>query len=558
MTEKETRDVCSPLSAGQSKQADNLEREIEGQAIEMDEQQIQSHHTTSSQPLASKARTTALVVTLTGAAFLNTLTVQAVVIVLPTIGKALNIPVARQQWIVSAYSLSFGCFLLLWGRLADVYGKRLIFILGSLWVAILTLINPFATNEIAFDLLRGLQGIGAAANVPTAIALISATFPSGSARNYAFSIYASGAPMGSIMGNLLGGLVAQYGSWRWIFWILSIMAFIVTAAGYFIIPKLPPQPASDVKSSIDWIGAFLVTVGVLVLLFAMAEGNVVGWSRPYIPVLIVLSVLFIVTFVFWQLYLEQRSERQPLMKVTMFKRTRVSAAMLAMAVFFSAFNNYLIFSTYFYQEYLGLSAIQTTVRFVPTGVVGILTILVTSRALARVPINILLMWGMACVGLANLGSPPQRADLWRLFYLRESFPARIMLTETSMKAVPIPPTETYWAYGFPAMCLAVFGADTLFPALLVLVAHNLPPEDQALGGGLINALGQIGRAVGLAIGTAIQVAVQSSREGSNVVDIDGNVGDHAYLQGLHAAQWLNKFVTIVLLSWQCLETPLKL
>ncbi|THW82359.1 drug resistance protein [Aureobasidium pullulans] len=549
-----------------SKQADNLEREIEGQAIEMDEQQIQSHHTTSSQPLASKARTTALVVTLTGAAFLNTLTVQAVVIVLPTIGKALDIPVARQQWIVSAYSLSFGCFLLLWGRLADVYGKRLIFILGSLWVAILTLINPFATNEIAFDLLRGLQGIGAAANVPTAIALISATFPSGSARNYAFSIYASGAPMGSIMGNLLGGLVAQYGSWRWIFWILSIMAFIVTAAGYFIIPKLPPQPASDVKSSIDWIGAFLVTVGVLVLLFAMAEGNVVGWSRPYIPVLIVLSVLFIVTFVFWQLYLEQRSERQPLMKVTMFKRTRVSAAMLAMAVFFSAFNNYLIFSTYFYQEYLGLSAIQTTVRFVPTGVVGILTILVTSRALARVPINILLMWGMACVGLANLfdaaqlsrGSPPQRADLWRLFYLRESFPARIMLTETSMKAVPIPPTETYWAYGFPAMCLAVFGADTLFPALLVLVAHNLPPEDQALGGGLINALGQIGRAVGLAIGTAIQVAVQSSREGSNVVDIDGNVGDHAYLQGLHAAQWLNKFVTIVLLSWQCLETPLKL
>lgn len=106
-------------------------------------------------------------------------------------------------------------------------------------------------------------------------------------------------------------------------------------------------------------------------------------------------------------------------------------------------------------------------------------------------------------------------------------------------AVPIPPTETYWAYGFPAMCLAVFGADTLFPSLLLLVAHNLPPEDQALGGGLINALGQIGRAIGLAIGTAIQVAVQSKYEGPNAADADGNVGNHAYLQGLHAAQWLN-------------------
>lgn len=183
------------------------------------------------------------------------------------------------------------------------------------------------------------------------------------------------------------------------------MAFIVTAAGYFVIPSPPPRPNTSVKNSVDWIGAFLVTVGVLVLLFALAEGNVVGFGKPYIPVLIVLSISFIVTFAVWQLYQEKRTERRPLMKVTIFKRIKVSAAMLAMTVFFSAFNNYLIFSTYFYQEFLGLDAIQTTLRFVPTGVVGTATVFVTSQLIARVPINLILMWGMACVGLANLWVP---------------------------------------------------------------------------------------------------------------------------------------------------------
>jgi hypothetical protein len=106
----------------------------------------------------SKARCIALVATVTGASFLNALSTQSVVIILPTIGKDLDIPVSRQQWLVSSYSLAFGCFLLIWGRIADIYGKRLIFILGSAFVIPVTAINPLLPNEIAFNLFRGLQG----------------------------------------------------------------------------------------------------------------------------------------------------------------------------------------------------------------------------------------------------------------------------------------------------------------------------------------------------------------------------------------------------------------
>ena len=208
--------------------------------------------------------------------------------------------------------------------------------------------------------------------------------------------------MGSVMGNLLGGVLAQYASWEWIFWVLAILATIVTTAGYFVIPLPPPSPQPTVKHPFDWIGGFLITVGVLVLLFALAEGNVVGWSKPYIPVLIVVAILLIVGFVFWQLRLEKQPDRRPLMKVSIFKNIKISAAMLTMSAFFSAFNNYLIFSTYFYQEYLGLSAIQTTLRFIPTGVVGVITVFVTSKMIARIPINYILVWGMACVGISVL------------------------------------------------------------------------------------------------------------------------------------------------------------
>ena len=90
---------------------------------------------------------------------MQTLSIQAVVIILPTIGRDFNIPETRVQWIISAYTLTFGCFLLLWGRIGDIYGKRLVFILGTLWVAITTAINPFLPNEIAFDIFRGLQGL---------------------------------------------------------------------------------------------------------------------------------------------------------------------------------------------------------------------------------------------------------------------------------------------------------------------------------------------------------------------------------------------------------------
>ncbi|KAK3353320.1 major facilitator superfamily-domain-containing protein [Lasiosphaeria hispida] len=462
----------------------------------------------------SKGRCIAIVATVTGASFLNTMSGQAVVIILPTIGRDLNIPEARVQWVVSAYSLAFGCFLLLWGRIADIYGKRKIFIWGSAWVAVTTAANPFLPNEIAFDLFRGLQGLGAAANVPTAIGILATTFAPGKAKNYAISCYAAGAPLGAVFGNLIAGFIAQYRSWKWVFGVIAIMAAAVTVAAIAIIP--PPkhtllQEGASVKASVDWIGAFLITAGLFALLFALTEGNVVGWSMPWVPVLIVISLALVVLFVSWQRHLENTGKRAPIMKVSVFHSKRFSAAMATMALFFSSFNGFLMYATYFFQDYQGLSPLETTLRFIPTGVVGVITAAIVSQLLAVVPTYMMLAVGNLCVSVACM-----------LF------------------AIPIPSDTTYWAFGFPAMILSVFGADITWPCLILFTSHSLPQEDQALGAALVNAMGQVGRAISLAIATAIQTAVMAKERGVSVEHV-GRVEqwETASLLGLRAAEWCN-------------------
>ncbi|KAH6712856.1 major facilitator superfamily domain-containing protein [Leptodontidium sp. MPI-SDFR-AT-0119] len=458
----------------------------------------------------SKGRCIALVVTLTGASFLNTLSGQAVVIILPHISHELDIPDTRQQWIVSSYVLAFGCLLLLWGRIADIYGKRLIFIFGSIWVTICCIVNPFLPSEIPFDVFRGLHGLGAAANIPTAIGILGTTFPPGKAKNYAFSAYAAGAPLGSVFGNIISGLIVEWASWKWVFGALAIMAGIISVAGMLFIPAPPTMSAAEgllrsKMAAVDWIGAALITIGLLTLMFALTEGNIVGWKTAWVPTLIVISILVIICFGFWQHYLETRTTRPPLVKISIFRNWRFSAVMAIMCLFFGAFNNYLIFATYYFQDYQGVS--------------GVAIAFIVANLLSRIPTFFILALGHVCVCIALL-----------------------------LYAVPIPPSTSYFAWGLPAMVLSVMGADTAWPCLTLFTSRSLPQEDQAVGGALINSAGMFGRAIALAIATAVQSSTMASARDVNLKDV-GPVKpwDGPSLKGLRAASWVSFGIAVLAL-----------
>lgn len=237
-------------------------------------------------------------------------------------------------------------------------------------MTITSILVPVIPNEIGFDVFRGLQGLGAAAMVPTAIGILGTTFPPGKAKNYAFSCYGGGAPLGGVFGNIFGGVLGQYLEWKWVFWIFGILTAIVTVAAIYVIPPAPVKREPKLAKEVDWIGGAIVTIGLIILLFALSEGNVVGWDTPWVGTLIGVSILLLAAFGLWQHYLETKTERRPLMKVSIFKNIRFTAANIIMLLFFTSFNNFLIYATYWFQDYQGLSIIQTTLRFIPTGVTG--------------------------------------------------------------------------------------------------------------------------------------------------------------------------------------------
>ncbi|CCF42000.1 drug resistance protein [Colletotrichum higginsianum] len=404
----------------------------------------------------------------------------------------IGIPAARQQVVVSIYNISTGSLMLLWGRIADIYSRRLVYLAGSSLFTVSNLCLPFTKYEIPFHIVRFLQGMGAAAIIPSGIGIIASTFPRGKARNNAYVCISAVASVGSVLGNIFGGVIGSLLSWEWVFWIPAILAAVATVLAYF---------------GVDWIGGVLVSSSLVLLLAAFTQANVIGWSTPWIPPLIVGSVLLLAAFCFWQHRLEKLNDRakEPLVRVSMFRNLQFSALFVLVGCFYASFNSFLVFVTFFYQDYLALGEIDTTLRFLPAGIAGFLISFAVSPALSRIRAFYILVLGLACSVISPF-----------------------------IMAVPIPPSTSYWAYGFPAMCLCL-SIEVVWPVVSLLIAARLSTADQGMGSGLLQSVNNVGRALGLAIATAVQTKTQ----GFDEADVDTFEGSAGFLYGVRAAQWTN-------------------
>lgn len=183
--------------------------------------------------------------------------------------------------------------MLFWGRAADVYGHRPVYLFGFLLFTISTLCLPFCSSDIPFYLLRLIQGVGGAAIIPAGLGIVGTTYPPGATRKRAYAVIIGFASLGSVMGSLLGGIIGGCLGWKSVFWIPALLSALATCVAALSTSSFPLWKSHTNSNSVDWLGAVLISTGLLLLLIAISEGPEVGWKTSWVIVLIVLSAVFI-------------------------------------------------------------------------------------------------------------------------------------------------------------------------------------------------------------------------------------------------------------------------
>ncbi|MCW2499243.1 MAG: drug resistance transporter, EmrB/QacA subfamily [Frankiales bacterium] len=390
-------------------------------------------------------------------------------VALPDIASALNVHSNGDlSWVVTAYTLTFGGFLLLGGKIADRIGRRNVFMGGAVLFAIASVLGGVAGNLGLLVAARGLQGIGGALMSPAALSLLTVIFKEGQERNKALGIWSAITAGGAAIGLILGGLLTEYASWRWVLFV-NIPIAVVAVVGAL---KYVPESKDERAQRFDIPGAVLVTGGLMALVYAMVKGNEFGWASGKTLGLIGLAVLLLAAFVRVQL-----KSPAPLVPFRLFRNRSVLGADLG-----SLFIGAGIFAIFFFlilwmQQVNGFSPVKAGLAFLPmTALIGVAAG-IGANLLGQIGPRPLLTAGplLAAGGLLFLG-------------LRLS------------------PDSTYVGTILPALGLIAFGMGLTFVALTSSAVAGVPHEDAGIASALLNAGQQVGGALGLALLTAVSTA----------------------------------------------------
>jgi len=389
------------------------------------------------------------------------LDISVVNVALPTIGEKLHFARENLQWVVTAYAIVFGGFLLLGGRAADLLGRRRVFLVGVVLFTGASLVCGLSNSEGLLIVMRGVQGAGGAIIAPAALSIVSTAFPEGAERNQALGVWGALGGSGAALGVILGGILTKYAGWQWIFFVnIPIGALVVALTPVFV----RESRVEVERRRYDPLGAVAVSSSIILLVYSISKAPDVGWGAGRTIGLLIASVALLAVFVL----IESRSE-EPLMPLSIWRlRTVTTANVVGIVVGAVMFSSFFLLTLYA-QQVLRYSPLQTGLAMLATAITSIASAVAAEGLVTRIGPKYVLGTGVAFMAGG-------------LVYFAQ-----------------IPVDGHYFQDLFGPLVLIGIGTGLSFVPISIVALAGVPERETGLASGLMNTTQQVGGAVGTAI-----------------------------------------------------------
>jgi len=426
------------------------------------------------------------------AQFMVVLDVAIVNVALPSINRELHFAPGNLQWVITAYTLTFGGFLLLGGRAADLFGRRRIFIGAVSCFALFSLLCGLAQSETQIIIARALQGLAGAIMSPAALSIVLSEFEEGKERNKAMGVWAAVAAGGAAAGVLLGGVLTQYLDWRWNFFVNVPVGIFVVLASLRLLPHHIGEENRKLK--LDLPGAVLATSGLMAIVYGLSKAPSDGWGSGVVWGFIAAGIALLIGFV-----INESRTAQPMMPLEIFRIRNVAGANTAFLVIACTLFSMFFFMTLYVQNVLHYSPIKTGVSFLP------------------VTFTVAIISGIVSNVVGKIGYKPPM-NLGPVFIA-----AGLFVIAHTMKV-----GGDYWHNVFPGLVTFACGMGLTFVSGTLAATSGVPRHFSGLASGILNTSQQVGGAIGLGILSA--VAFSTARAETSA----GGPANYAQVHGFQA------------------------
>lgn len=412
------------------------------------------------------------------AQFLDTFNQGAIYSAIPSIKEALNMTESEPAWLVSAFGLTFASFLLVGGRMSDVYNPKGVFMFGLVGLGLVSLGAGFLNITIPLLVLRAIAGILGALTIPSSLALLVVIYPEPSDQSFALAIFGGIGAIGNILGLVIGAAFAQFASWRWVFWFITCVAIPLAVVCWISIPAIPGadrgNSAKERFQKLDMVGVFLITVALVLFIFALTSASDHGWGTAYILCPLIISIFVLAGAFYWEASVPFEHAAVP--PRTWFYPNFAVLFALALTPYFWWNTNFTVLNIY-WQQIFHWTPISCAVHTIPTGTVAIL-ISFTENYTRKLETKWILLGAQVAMAVAT-----------------------VLLTFADH-------ANKYWSYVFPAYVIGSAGCMLTFMHVNIAIFRNTPPRMSGVVGALFNSGLQVGTAVGIAAFTCIETALE--------------------------------------------------